>query len=85
MYDIIFSKQAKKFIEKQDKVTKKRLRNAILELSENPYKAREVKKLKGDSAYRKRVGDFRIVFDIVDQKLRINVLKVDNRGEAYKK
>lgn len=85
MYDIIFSKQAKKFVDKQDKVTKKRIRNAMLELSENPYRAKDVKKLKGDNAYRKRVGDFRIIFDIIDLKLVINVLKVDNRGQVYRK
>ncbi|GIP62818.1 hypothetical protein J32TS6_13730 [Virgibacillus pantothenticus] len=85
MYDIIFSKQAKKFIDKQDKVTKKRLRNAMLELSENPYRAKDVKKLKGDKAYRKRVTNFRIIFDIIDQKLVVNVLKVDNRGQVYRK
>ncbi|GGP10031.1 type II toxin-antitoxin system RelE family toxin [Oceanobacillus neutriphilus] len=56
-----------------------------MELSENPYRLKDVKKLKGDSAYRKRVGDFRMIFDIIDQKLVINVLKVDNRGQVYKK
>ncbi len=39
MYDIVFSKQAKKFIDKQDRITKKRLRDAILALSENPYRS----------------------------------------------
>lgn len=85
MYKIQLSKQAKKFIEKQDHPTRKRLFQAILEIGENPIKISNVKKLKGENLARKRVGDFRIVYEVVDEQLLIYILKVDNRGQIYKK
>ena len=76
--DIRYSKQAKKFISKQDKLQKDRLENAINNLPNG-----DVKKLKGYTYYRLRVGDYRVIFD--KQLNIIEVIKIDNRGEAYKR
>lgn len=60
--------------------------NAFVELSENPYTASNIKKLQGlDHAYRKRVGDYRIIYSIEDTRLIVAVLKIDSRGDVYKK
>lgn len=75
---INYSKQAIKFLSKQDKSTKIRIVNAI-----NHLPAGDVKKLKGQDGYRLRVGDFRIIFDYNGNILWIE--KIDNRGEVYKK
>ena len=42
------------------------------------------KKLQGREGYRLRVGDWRVIYTIQNQKLMIIVLKVASRGEAYK-
>lgn len=75
---INYSKQAIKFLSKQDKPTKIRIVNAI-----NNLPTGDVKKLKGQDGYRLRVGDFRIIFDYDGNILWIE--KIDNRGEVYKK
>ena len=75
--DIRYSKQAKKFISKQDKSQKDRLENAI-----NNLPTGDVKRLKGYTYYRLRVGDYRLIFD--KQLNIIEVIKIDNRGETYK-
>ena len=53
-----YSKQAVKFLKKQDIPTRKRIVTAI-----NNLPAGDVKKLQGTDGYRLRVGDFRIIFD----------------------
>ena len=74
---INYSKQAIKFLKKQDKPTRERIVNAINLLPEG-----DVKKLQGQSGYRLRVGDFRILFDKNGNILFIE--KIDNRGQVYK-
>ncbi|BBD58903.1 plasmid stabilization system [Nostoc sp. HK-01] len=44
-----------------------------------------VKKLKGkENAYRIRVGDYRIIYDIFDDVLLISVIEVGHRSNIYK-
>lgn len=75
--EIHYSKQAIKFLKKQDKPTIIRMINAI-----NSLPAGDVKKLQGQPGYRLRVGDFRIIFDRNGDILYIE--KIDNRGQVYK-
>ena len=75
--EIQYSKQAIKFLKKQDKPTVVRIINAI-----NALPAGDVKKLQGQSGYRLRVGDFRIIFDKNGDILYIE--KINNRGQVYK-
>jgi len=74
---IQYSKQAAKFLKKQDASTQKRIVTAI-----NLLPAGDVKKLKGTNSYRLRVGDFRIVFDTNGNILYIE--SIGNRGQIYK-
>ncbi len=75
--EIQYSKQAVKFLKKQDKPTAKRIISAI-----NALPAGDVKKLQGRNGYRLRVGDFRIIFDKDGNILYIE--QIGNRGEIYK-
>ena len=68
--EIQYSKQALKFLKKQDV-------NAI-----NLLPAGDVKALQGRNDYRLRVGDYRIIFDINGNILLIEA--IGNRGQIYK-
>jgi len=72
-----FSKQALKFIKKQNKATQARFREAI----EGYPKGAE--KLEGYNLYKVRVGDFRIIFDDMGTILMVEI--IDNRGEVYRR
>lgn len=74
---IYYSKQSEKFLKKIDKVTRERILNAIHKLPEG-----DVKKLQGQSGYRLRIGDYRVVFDA--NRNIIYVLRIDSRGQIYK-
>lgn len=78
MSDIRYSKQALKFLKKQDMLTRKRIVNAIDHLP-----AGDVKKLQGEDSYRLRVGDYRIIFS-KDGRI-LYIIRIDNRGQVYKR
>lgn len=79
-YKINISKNALKFINKQDTQQRKRILTAIYGLPKG-----DVKKLKGYEYYRLRVGDFRVVFTKNDKELIILVIDIGNRGQTYEK
>ena len=44
-----------------------------------------VKKLVGhDTAYRIRVGDYRVIYEVLDDKLLVEVFRIRNRRDAYR-
>lgn len=78
MFQITYSKKAKKFIQKQDKPTQLRLFTAIDKL---PLEG-DIQKLQGTSGFRLRVGNYRIIFDV--NGLIVDIIDVGNRGQIYK-
>jgi len=76
-YKIEIKKSAVKEISKlPTKELKKNLR-AIRSLSENPRPFGAIK-LSGDEKYRLRVGNYRILFQIYDDKLVVIVVKAES-------
>ena len=74
---IQYSKQAVKFLSRQDSATQGRIIHAINKLPNG-----DVVKLQGRPGYRLRVGSFRILFDRVGNV--IYIMEIDNRGQVYK-
>ncbi|WP_312699416.1 type II toxin-antitoxin system RelE/ParE family toxin [Sedimentibacter sp.] len=56
--DIVYSKRAKKFLDKQNEETGNRIITAVEKLP-----AGDVKRLRGLDGFRLRVGTYRIIFD----------------------
>ncbi len=79
-YKIEFEKAAQKFLDKQDKQQRIRLYKAIYKLPDGT----DIKKLKGHSLFRLRVGDYRIIYSIDDVVKIITIENIDNRGDVYK-
>ena len=85
MYKLKFSKQAKKFIEKQDKKTKQRLKKIFEKLSANPYgEDTDIKKMSNSNFFRLRIGKYRFLYFIDNEELVIVIEKGDGRGDVYK-
>lgn len=86
-YDVVFSKTALKQLKKMDNYTKLMLVNWIEKNLGNCEDPRILgKALKGNlkNQWRYRVGDYRILCEIEDDKLIILVINVDHRREIYK-
>jgi len=43
-----------------------------------------VKKLKGRDAWRIRVGDYRVIYEIQDRELQILLITIGHRREIYR-
>ena len=74
---IKYSKQAQKFLEKQNIAVRQRIIEAILKLPEG-----DVKRLSGRNGYRLRVGGYRVIFDMHGNVIYIE--KIGSRGDIYK-
>jgi mRNA interferase RelE/StbE len=83
-FQIIWSESAAKELKKLDRTVASRIYKKVSLLGENPYHF-DVIKTVGDPYFRLRVGDYRVIFDIQNDMLRILVLKVGHRKNVYKK
>ena len=81
-YKIEIKKSASKEIEKLPKVILKRILNKIRSLGNEPRPS-GCKKLTADEKYRIRVGDYRILYSIEDNKLVVYIVKVGHRKKVY--
>ncbi len=62
----------------------RRLTETIEGLESNP-RPHGVKKLEGpDNLWRVRVGDYRIIYTIEDDRLLVLVVKIGHRGDVYR-
>ena len=86
MFEIVIARQAQKGSKNAPEHLKRRIVELLLILRENPVPAEyyDVKKLKGLSdTYRVRIGDFRIIYEVIWDKAAVNVLYVGPRESAY--
>ncbi len=79
MYEITFTPRARREFEKLATTHQGRLVAAIDHLEDNPRPA-GVKKLTG-LIYRLRVGDWRIIYAVLDRERRVVIVKIARRSE----
>lgn len=61
----------------------KKIQKAFDILSKNPYAGKFLTgELKGYNSY--RIGDFRIIYEILHKEIIILVLKIEKRGSVYR-
>jgi mRNA interferase RelE/StbE len=82
MYKVIFVEKAEKQLEKLDNLTQERIIKAFERIKIRPEAF--VEKLVGESGYKLRVGDYRLILDIDKSQLIILVLKLGHRKNIYK-
>ena len=82
-YSIEILRSAQKDLARIDEPDRKKLINSILLLSSDPRR-NGCKKLSGRSAWRIRVGDYRVIYEIQDNKLMILVVAIGHRKNIYR-
>jgi mRNA interferase RelE/StbE len=82
IYEILITPTAKKQLERLPTSTTDKLIAAIHTLSKNPRPI-GYKKLKGRFGYRIRKGDYRIIYEIFDGRLIVNIIAVAHRRDVY--
>jgi len=83
-YRVELSPRAGRVFDRLTGVLRGRVKAALDSLAANP-RPPGVVKLTGQDAYRLRVGDYRIVYEIHDRILLVVVLDVGHRREVYRK
>ena len=83
-YRIEWKTSALRELKRLDRPVVPRIVSAVDSLADNPF-PKGVRKLQGtDHTYRIRVGDYRILYEVCQNVLRIQVVRVRHRKDAYK-
>jgi len=83
-YRVKIARRAIKSIARLPRKEQQRVRAAIDLLAGNPRPPACVALAGEDSVYRVRVGDHRIVYEIIDARLVIHVVLVGHRRDVYR-
>lgn len=84
-YSINITERAKKDFRKLNAEIRVKLINDVLLLKTN-RKSKNIKMLVGPNIpkYRLRVGDYRVLFDVIDSQKEILIIRAGHRKDIYK-
>ncbi len=84
MYNIVATRSFDKSLAKLPANWQRRIIGKIKEVAANPYAPNNnLTKLQGRSGYRLRVGDWRVIYELDDDRLVMLILEVGMRGGIY--
>lgn len=83
-YRLDYTSAARKEIERLDRSMQQRILSRIATLADDPRPRGSVK-LAGEDAYRIRIGDYRVIYSIHDNRLLVLVIDVGHRREVYRR
>jgi len=82
-YAVILPKSVQKELDRLPEDAARRILARLAELETNP-RPTDIKKLKGRKAWRIRVGDYRVIYEIHNRQLQILVITIGHRREVYR-
>jgi mRNA interferase RelE/StbE len=85
VYQVVFKKSAAKELQGLPQRIQQKILDAVQLLSFNPYtELLQIKKMKGgESLYRVRVQDYRIIYIVQNHMIKVTIIKVGHRKEVY--
>jgi mRNA interferase RelE/StbE len=84
MYRVVTTKSFDKALARLPLNWQKRIVMKIKEVAADPYASNNnLTKLQGRDGYRLRVGDWRVIYELQDERLVMLVLDVGPRGDIY--
>ncbi|MGD9560757.1 MAG: type II toxin-antitoxin system RelE/ParE family toxin [Pyrinomonadaceae bacterium] len=87
VYTVEFVKSAEKEFLRLPAKIRDKFTEALKLLSISPFsELLKIKKLKGtDNAYRIRIGEYRLIYEIKEDRLIVLVIKIGHRREVYRR
>lgn len=82
-YKVDITNSAQKEIKNLDSQIIKRIVEKLKSLEESPFPA-GYKKLIARNGYRIRVGDYRIIYDVIELEKIVRVYKIRHRKDVYR-
>ena len=84
-WTVRFTTAAEKQLSKLDRPVQRRVINFLEDIVAHGKPRESGKALRGDAhAWRYRVGDYRVVCDLVDRELVVYVIRVGHRRDVYR-
>ncbi|MEJ7615007.1 MAG: type II toxin-antitoxin system RelE/ParE family toxin [Candidatus Fervidibacter sacchari] len=84
-FEVKFHRNAAKAYQRLPKAVKQRIDEAIETLRTNPFYGKDICKLSGklEGLYRLRIGEYRVIYRILEEQRLVIVEAVGTRGEVY--
>ena len=82
-YQVILPKSVQKDLDRRPDEIAERILDVLAELKTQPRPS-GCKKLRGENAWRIRVGDYRVIYEIHDKVLQVLVVTIGHRREVYR-
>jgi mRNA interferase RelE/StbE len=85
MYEVLLHPDAQNVYANADKSLAKKIARCLQQLEQTPRSHPNIKALKGNLAgyYRYRIGDYRVIYSVEDEVIRVFVIAIAHRSEAY--
>jgi mRNA interferase RelE/StbE len=84
VYRVVTTRSFAKSLSRLPGNWQRRIVEKIKEVAADPYgKHRNVTKLQGREGYRLRIGDWRVIYELHDDRLELWALEVGARGGIY--
>jgi mRNA interferase RelE/StbE len=85
MYEVLLHPDAQAVYVNADKALAKKISRCLQQLAQTPLLHPNIKALKGDYAgdYRYRIGEYRVIYSVDEDVVKVLVLTIVKRGEAY--
>lgn len=84
MWGLELSREATRALLRMPREQALRIRVRLSELVRDPYNAPNVKKLTDHPGFRLRVGDWRVVYLLDQERIVIQVIRIAQRVEVYR-
>ena len=85
-YRVEYTSKAKKDLKKLPLDTAQNIILSINSIKDNPYSySKKIKRTKRHPLYTHRVGEYRVILDILDNRLLIMVMETGHRSNIYRK
>ena len=82
--EIRYSKKALKYLVKLQPKLRDRIRNTIRKIADGNTQGLNIVAMQDVDAFRVRIGDYRVIYEINDDELVLIVIKIGARGDVYK-
>jgi mRNA interferase RelE/StbE len=83
-YSLRFAESAARSLKKLPPPIRTRIAARIESLAANPYPSGVRKLAVEEHAYRIRVGDYRVVYDVLEEMIVVLILRIGHRKEVYR-
>jgi len=86
MYEVIWSRKAKRQYTRLMESDKKRFKRMVKILEKSPrYHGKSIKRLRGEfeGLFRYRVGNLRVFFAVDEEQKQVFVITIQSRSDAY--